>query len=250
LSPLLVVTGTGTDVGKTHVATALLRAWGTTRKVFGYKPVESGVGAAGLGDDARRLAEASTFHVKRSLFGYAFGPPISPHLAARRDGVVVDIAKIATQVAELRSEVEGLVVELAGGLFSPLSRETVNLDLAKALQATAILLVAPDRIGVLHDVGATVRAANASGLSLQGIALCAPAVSDASTGTNVTELMDITGLCVLASFPRAPLDAPVSSVAARALLEGLALGGDPGEGSLDTKASGSLANRRGSLGQR
>jgi dethiobiotin synthetase len=230
LSPLLVVTGTGTDVGKTHVATALLHAWGTTHKVLGYKPVESGVGPSGLGDDARRLAEASTFHVKRSLFGYAFGPPISPHLAARRDGVVVEIAKIAMQVAELRAEVEGLVVELAGGLFSPLSRETVNLDLAKALQATAILLVAPDRIGVLHDVGATVRAANASGLSLQGIALSAPTVSDASTGTNEAELIDITRLYVLASFPRGAVDAPVSSVAARAVLDGLALGRGAGQG--------------------
>jgi dethiobiotin synthetase len=216
------MTGTGTDVGKTHVASALLRAWGTTRKVFGYKPVESGVGPSGKGDDARRLTEVSTFHVKRSLFGYAFSPPISPHLAARREGVLVDIAKIATQVAALRAEVEGLVVELAGGLFSPLSRETVNLDLAKALQATAVLLVAPDRIGVLHDVGATVRAAKAAGLSLQGIALSAPAVTDASTGTNATELTDITGLYVLASFPRAPGDDPASFVAARTLLEGLA----------------------------
>jgi dethiobiotin synthetase len=166
--------------------------------------------------------------VKRSLFGYAFGPPISPHLAARRDGVVVDIAKIATEVAELRAEVEGLLVELAGGLFSPLSRETVNLDLAKALQATAIVLVAPDRIGVLHDVGATVRAAKASGLSLQGIALSAPAISDASTGMNAAELVDITRLYVLASFPRADADARASLVAARAVLEGLALGADAG----------------------
>jgi dethiobiotin synthetase len=224
LSPLIVVTGTGTDVGKTHVATALLRSWGATRRVFGYKPVESGVGASGLGDDARRLAEASTFHVKRSLFGYAFAPPISPHLAARREGVVVDLAKIAMQVAELRGEVDGLVVELAGGLFSPLSRDTVNLDLVKALHATAVLLVAPDRIGVLHDVGATIRAAKGAGVSLQGIALGAPSVSDASTGTNATELTDINGLYVLASFPRAPVDAPVSFAAARAVLEGLALG--------------------------
>jgi dethiobiotin synthetase len=222
-SPLVVVTGTGTDVGKTHVATALLRAWGIGRSVLGYKPIESGVGPSGLGDDARRLAEASTFHVQRSLFGYAFPEPISPHLAARRAGVVVDLGRLVAHAAELRAQAEGVVVELAGGLFTPLSRETVNLDLAKALDATAVLLVAPDRLGVLHDVGAAVRGAKASALFFYGIALSAPAIPDASTGTNASEIYDITGVYVLADFPRAPEDHERTIAVAVSLLDALRL---------------------------
>ncbi len=223
-SPLLLVTGTGTDVGKTHVATALLRAWGAQCPVVGYKPIETGVDASGLGEDARRLAEASTFHVKRPVFRYTFAPPISPHLAARREGVVFDFAKIAAQVAELRATAAGVIVELAGGVFSPLSRDRVNLDLAIAFDATAVLLVAPDRLGVLHDVGATVRAAKASGLSFSGIALSAPAVPDASTGTNAAEINDITYISVLSAFPRAPVEAELTRAAARVVLEALGLG--------------------------
>jgi dethiobiotin synthetase len=219
-SPLIVVAGTGTDVGKTHVATALVRAWGAGCAVVGYKPIETGVDS-GPGADARRLAEASTFHVQRPPFGYAFPLPISPHLAARRAGVVLDFGKLVGQVAELRALAAGVVVELAGGLFTPLTREWVNLDFAKALDATAVLLVAPDRIGVLHDVGATVRAAAASGFALNGVALSAPGVVDASTGSNASELCEIARVSVLASFPRAPDAAPATLVAAHAVLRGL-----------------------------
>src|ERR1700733_14533830 len=119
-SPLIVVAGTGTDVGKTHVATALVRAWGAGCAVVGYKPIETGVDS-GPGADARRLAEASTFHVQRPAFGYAFPLPILPHLAARRGGVVLDFGNLVGQVAELRALAAGVVVELAGGLFTPLT---------------------------------------------------------------------------------------------------------------------------------
>jgi dethiobiotin synthetase len=223
-SPLIVVTGTGTNVGKTHVATALLRAWGTTRAVLGYKPVETGAGSSSMGEDARSLAGASTFHVKRPAFAYVLAPPISPHLAARHAGVVLDLAKLERQVSELRAEAAGVVVELAGGLFTPLTREAVNLDLARALDATALLLVAPDRIGVLHDVGATLRAARASALHLHGVVLSAPAVPDASTGTNTSEIHDINGISVLATFPRSSVDEERTLAAARSVLDALGLG--------------------------
>jgi dethiobiotin synthetase len=222
-SPLVLVAGTGTNVGKTHVATVLIRAWGAERKVVGYKPIETGVAVSDVGEDARRLSDASTFHVQRRLFGYALPEPVSPHLAARRAGQVFEFEKLVAQVTELRELAEGVVVELAGGVFTPLSREWVNLDLAKALEATAVLLVAPDRIGVLHDVGATLRAALGSGLRFDAIALSAPPVPDASTGTNAVELFDITGIRVLASFPWAAIDLPASIVAAEAVLEGLNL---------------------------
>ncbi len=222
-SPLVVVVGTGTDVGKTHVATAVLRAWGVHAKTIGYKPVETGVGPSGVGEDARSLAEASTFHVKHPPLVYRFAPPVSPHLAARSEGVVLDLAKLAEQAAELRAQADGVVVELAGGLFTPVSREKVNADLARALRPSAVLLVAPDRIGVLHDVGATLRAARACGLPVTAIALSAPLSPDASTGTNATEIEDIMGVSVLARFPRADPYATETEAAARAVLAGLKL---------------------------
>ena len=180
LRPLIVVTGTGTGIGKTHLACALLRAWGRRSKVCGVKPVESGV-AGILGDDAIRLAAASTFHVTHPP-PYTFPDPISPHLAARRVGAEVRPDVIARYVAEVREAAEGTLVELAGGLFSPVTDRALNADIARMLQPTATLLVAPDRLGVLHDLGATTRAAEREGVRLAGVALVAPELPDASTG--------------------------------------------------------------------
>lgn len=204
LRPLIVVTGTGTGIGKTHLACALLRAWGRRSKVCGVKPVESGV-AGILGDDAIRLAAASTFHVTHPP-PYTFPDPISPHLAARRVGAEVRPDVIARYVAEVREAAEGTLVELAGGLFSPVTDRALNADIARMLQPTATLLVAPDRLGVLHDLGATTRAAEREGVRLAGVALVAPELPDASTGTNAAEMRWVTEAPLLGSAPRAGVE--------------------------------------------
>ncbi len=224
-SPLVLVSGTGTGIGKTHVACALVRVWGELRQVIGYKPVETGVPpqANALGEDAAALAKASTFHVKHDLFHETFEPPLSPHLAARQAARPVDVARIARQVADLRRLAQGVVVELAGGLFSPLTDAMVNAELAKLLDPDALFLVAPDRIGVLHDVGAALRAARAERLAVSGVVLSAPAEPDPSTGTNEAELERVVGVRVLSRFPRAAPLSGETQAAARRLVETLAL---------------------------
>jgi dethiobiotin synthetase len=223
-SPLVVVTGTGTEIGKTHVASALLRAWGGSARVVGYKPVETGVEPGTEGADAIALREASTFHVEHPLRRSTFREPLSPHLAARHEGRTLHVDDLVEQARALREQAEGVVVELAGGLFTPLAADLFNADLARALEPTAILLVAPDRLGVLHDVAATSRAARHAGLTLEAVVLSAPSHSDLSTGTNALELHDIVGIRVLATFPRAEGDDARTQEASRGLLEALRLG--------------------------
>jgi dethiobiotin synthetase len=231
-SPLVAVAGTGTGVGKTHVSAALLRAWGERTRVVGYKPVETGVAAetgtnSAQGEDSRRLLEASTFHVKHAVFRQTFPDPVSPHLAARRTEASIDLVALAKQATELRGEADGVVVELAGGLLTPLAPGALNVDLVRKLDPTRVVLVAPDRLGVLHDVGATLHAAEHLGLSIFGIVLCAVANPDASSGTNAAEITHIFGASVLANFPWAPGVHPSTQRAARELLRRLDLGLDP-----------------------
>jgi dethiobiotin synthetase len=203
-SPLLVVTGTGTEIGKTHVSVALLLRWGCTARVVGAKPVETGVRPGEMGEDLRRLTSASTFHVKQALTQrYAFVRPVSPHLAARDEGATIDLDRIIADVNALRAPADGVLVELPGGLFSPLTVRRTNADLARALEPTATLLVAPDRLGVLHDVVATATAAASIGMRLTGVVLVAPRNADASTGTNGDALRDVARLPLLGSLPRA-----------------------------------------------
>ena len=90
----IVVLGTGTGVGKTHVSAALVGAAARARlRVAGLKPVETGVGVDAEGTDAAVLSRAAgVFHVKHSLYGLP--DPVSPHLAARRAHVRIDLGTL------------------------------------------------------------------------------------------------------------------------------------------------------------
>jgi dethiobiotin synthetase len=200
-APLILVTGTGTGIGKTRVAEALVVAWQARhRHVAGLKPVESGVVDL-ASSDAALLQAASSFHVKQP--GWAFVDPVSPHLAARRGGTALEPSLLLAFVDQVRHQVDALVVELPGGLFTPLAPNFLNCDFAARLQADATLLVAPDRLGVLHDAIAAIRAARAIELPITAILLNAPPIPDASSGTNATELRAFLAAPVVGPLPRA-----------------------------------------------
>ena len=262
----LVLVGTGTGVGKTHVGCALIGAGEALGfETVGLKPIETGVGAPSAGgepdrpltrpsaggepdrpltrpsaggepdrplirastvaSDQDRLEEvargfhvkrgSTTFHVKRSP--YQFADPISPHLAARKAGVRIDLAVVVNWVRDHSAPFT--VVESAGGLFSPLADSVTNLDLVAALGPAVAVLVAPDRLGVLHDVTATRGLAVARGLPIRAVVLSAPVEPDASTGQNAPELTRLGIAQLLAVFPRAAPSDPRSIAAATAVIQ-------------------------------
>ncbi|RYE86634.1 MAG: dethiobiotin synthase, partial [Myxococcales bacterium] len=129
---IVTVVGTGTDVGKTFVTAALaaaLRRRGVD--VAAWKPVASGVTPGEPAADASELAAALGRPIEPPL--HSFEPPLSPHLAARRAGVAIDIDALAARAHALAAGRAVTLVETAGGLLSPLSDTTTNADLARAL---------------------------------------------------------------------------------------------------------------------
>jgi dethiobiotin synthetase len=184
----IVIAGTDTGVGKTFVGVALARALGRTgARVLAVKPVESGCGDATADDeDGARLAAATGQpDPRRALLRLRM--PVTPALAAEREGVLVDVAALSGALRAMGSEADIVLVEGAGGLLSPLSWVADATDLARALDA-GVLLVASDRLGVLHHVRATLRALRGAGLRPLGLVLSAPPEPDASTGTNAAAL--------------------------------------------------------------
>lgn len=180
---LVVVTGVGTGIGKTHLAVALVRALASRGvRVAGYKPIESGL-EVGTPGDADRLLAASLIKVEPAPH-FGFRAPVSPHLAAELEARPIDPMVIRDAVESARSRAHVTVVELAGGLFSPLSRTADNADLLAHLAPDLTLLVAEDCLGVLHNVRATSIAAKARGAGMLEVALVAPRNADASTGHN------------------------------------------------------------------
>src|SRR5262249_40354660 len=123
---------------------------------------------------------------------YRLTEPISPHLAARRMGVTIELALALRYVQDQESANAGrasvTLIESARGLCSPLGQDITNFDLARGLDPAAWLLVAPDSLGVLHDLTATLRAARSLGRVPDAIALCRARPPDASTGTNAEEV--------------------------------------------------------------
>jgi dethiobiotin synthetase len=192
----VVILGTGTNVGKTYVTCWLARGLNQAR-VLALKPIESGV-ASGATGDAGEIAEAAGHGARLSRWRLRRG--VSPHLAAREQGVAIRIAEVADWVnaEERRAAPEVTLVETAGGAFSPLAAGATNVDLALALGPAIWLLVAPDSLGVLHDVTVTLKALPRVP---DAVLLSGARGSDASSGTNAAELLRL-GICeVLEQIP-------------------------------------------------
>ncbi|HKQ68384.1 MAG TPA: dethiobiotin synthase, partial [Polyangiaceae bacterium] len=141
----IVLVGTGTGVGKTHVGVAVLHAFAARGiSAVGLKPIETGLPSDDRRDrgtpDCEELSRAGvskgTFHVKPPRYGFA--DPVSPHLAAARSGERIDLGEVRRWVMSNSGEVT--LVETAGGLFTPLGPGSTNLDIALALAPAHVLL--------------------------------------------------------------------------------------------------------------
>ena len=166
------VVGTDTGVGKTHVSCALLQALAQHhRRVVGMKPVAAGVVPWGEGwasEDSIALRAASTIAVPPELDTPVLLPdPLSPHIAAARAGVQIDIAAIVQAYQALAAQADAVVVEGAGGFHVPLSPTETGADLAVALNLPMVLVVGL-RLGCLNHALLTAEAMAARGLTLAG----------------------------------------------------------------------------------
>lgn len=161
----LFVTGTDTDVGKTVVAMAIARGLAEAgRRVAVYKPVASGLGSRDdPRGDPRRLWEAAGRPGSLALVcPQVFPAALAPPRAAAAEGRFVDEELLRAGLAAW-GESEVVVVEGAGGLFSPLGPVTLGVDLAREF-GYPLVVVDSSRLGAVGRTLATIRAATAEGL--------------------------------------------------------------------------------------
>lgn len=174
-----VILAAGTEIGKTHVAVALLaaaRARGLS--VRAAKPVMSGYDPqAPAASDAGRLAAACGLGPD-AIDGVclrAFAPPLAPNVAARREGVTLTRAMLtAFARAALAPGPDFALVEGAGGVLSPLADDCLNADLAADLATPVILATAGYLGAVSHTLTALEACAN------RGVRVAALAISQPS----------------------------------------------------------------------
>jgi dethiobiotin synthetase len=201
----LFISATGTSSGKTFVARGLTAALSRLNfRVAALKPFETGCKPDPL--DALALATAARApNLARDPAFYRVRPPLSPYAASLSGEAAPDFAGIVRRIREIGSEHDQLIVEGAGGLLVPLDRERDMSDLVVAL-ACPLLLVAPNRLGVLSHALAAVESARTRNLQIAGLVLTEPdLMPDPSSATNLRILLERLALRIF-SFPHCPND--------------------------------------------
>ncbi len=199
--PVLVITGTGTEVGKTVTTAAVAAAaLAAGRSVAVLKAAQTGVGPGERGDAAEvaRLAGAVTWaEVAR------YPEPLAPATAARRAGrAAVRPQEVAEAAAELAAEHDLVLVEGAGGLLVRFDEAGGTLaDAAQQLRAP-VLVVASAGLGTLNTTELTARELRSRELDLLGVVIGSwPAEPDLACRCNVADLPQVAGAPLLGALP-------------------------------------------------
>lgn len=166
------VTGTDTEVGKTVASCALLQA-ATQRgyRTAGFKPVASGSERTPDGirnGDALALQRNSSVALAyEQVNPYVFEEPTSPHILSAELGVPLDFTAMSHGLRELERQADWVLVEGAGGWFTPLSASQTFADWAVSEQLSVILVVGV-KLGCINHAMLTAQAVRSAGLPLAG----------------------------------------------------------------------------------
>ncbi|MGI5400501.1 dethiobiotin synthase [Streptomyces sp. CA-135486] len=224
---VIVVTGTGTEIGKTVVTAAIAAlARGRGSSVAVVKPAQTGVapGDAGDVDEVVRLAgHVNGVEIAR------YPEPLAPATAALRAGMdAVRPRDVVEAVEKLATEHDLVLVEGAGGLLVRFDEEGATLADVAGLLRAPVLVVVPAGLGTLNSTTLTAEALRARRLEQLGVVVGSwPAAPDLAARCNLVDLPEAAGAPLLGAVPEgAPALAPADFRARAASWLAPALGGD------------------------
>jgi dethiobiotin synthetase len=199
---VLVVSGTGTDVGKTVVTAALATlAVAAERSVAVLKPAQTGLEPGEPGDlaEVRRLCEAEL--TTRELARYP--DPLAPDTAARRAGMpTLSTAEITAAVAELARHHDLVLVEGAGGLRVPFDATGLSIADVAATAGAPVLLVVPAGLGTRNATLLTTEAMRHRDIQCEGLVVGRwPAEPGLAERCNLADLPTDAGAPMLGRLP-------------------------------------------------
>lgn len=169
------VTGSDTDVGKTYIACQIVQQLAQFEAaVETRKPAESGclpTASGGLATHdaaALRSANGERESIER-IAPFRFRAALAPHRAARLEGRRIHLQELIDACTRDQPAAR-LIVEGAGGFYSPLAEDGLNADLASALQLPVIIVVS-DRIGAVNQALMTIQAVESRHLPVAAVIL-------------------------------------------------------------------------------
>lgn len=160
----ILITGTDTGIGKTHVTGIIARLLSLRGRVQVVKPVESGCGA---GRPADAPLAAGTWAESFTLF--ALLKPMAPLAAAADVGIEISLTKLVAAVRAL-PECDWRVLETAGGIAVPIDPCGSDwADFARALKVDFVVCVVDDRLGAINQARLVASYCHAKGILSAGI---------------------------------------------------------------------------------
>lgn len=160
----LFITGTNTGVGKTTIALEIIKKGQQQgQKIKVRKPVETGCNPDP--QDATKLANLTKEDIN-TVCAFQYPQVCSPE-QADRTLVLKDLTAACQQGV---NEDDFVIIEGAGGFYSPIAKNTVNADLAGALNLD-IVLVVKDELGCLSQALLTIESIDNRHLNINAIIL-------------------------------------------------------------------------------
>jgi len=173
----LFVSAAGTEIGKTFVSCALIHQLRAQhRKVQALKPVISGYDSndAAASDSGLLLAalgEAPTPDNVARISPWRFAMPLSPHMAAKREGRHVGFAPLLRFCQEALAVPDTLtIIEGVGGVMAPVTDQETVLDWM-ALLKLPVLLVGGSYLGAISHMLTAADCVRRRDLAIAGIVL-------------------------------------------------------------------------------
>jgi dethiobiotin synthetase len=161
MNKYIFITGTNTDVGKTYIGSKLIKVLNKKYGFVAFKPIETGCKESKKkilmpADSAKYYKILKNYQTLDELNPYRFLPPVSPYLAIREANKKIYI-KNYYQKLKILSNRSPVLIEGAGGAFSPLALDGLNIDFMKLVKSINILVI-KDELGCIGSAIANILA--------------------------------------------------------------------------------------------
>ena len=191
----LFISGTGTGVGKTVVAAALMHRYRATAPLRYWKPIQTGIEQDDDTATVRILGDCPDHEIFDQ--GIRLPRPVSPHLAARLSEQKIALDPLTAVVAD-QSRNLCWIVEGAGGVLVPINDTDKMADLMRELHLP-IVITARSALGTINHTLLTLEALRSRSLCVAGVVM----VGDPHP-ENSAAIAQFGNVCVLGEIPHFP----------------------------------------------
>ena len=179
-----IICGTDTDIGKTLISSFFVKGLNS----FYWKPIQSGIESQTDSQTVEKLAQVSKEKIIKEA--YVFTKPLSPHWAAEIDQKTINFDMLKLP------KVEGsFIVETAGGLMVPLTRNFLQIDQIKQWNLP-VILVCKSSLGTLNHTLLSIEALKRRNIAILGLVINGEKHLD-----NPKTLVEFSGIPLITEFP-------------------------------------------------